>query len=334
MASIIKIESSQKLSTHQEAFNKLIHLIEKKKKELTKLNEKIEQGKIIIAEQIIPLEREMGQMQRTYVIELEQWMVHPKLSQGDRDKINYLIESHLEEALMHFPEDQQLIAILNRLEADDNEEDDEAFDEFLNAFDDLFGSPNHHQQSHHQSKKQKKQSTPTSKPKDDTSLHLGKMTKKLYLDLVKKLHPDREHDDTMREHKTELMKEITLAYNDNNIHALMQLHLTHMDNEQQLLLDSMGETQVNHYIQLLKNQSKELQQQIDQIKHHPSSNLVYNLMAGTETMQQRKQNQLITEMKQRNQQFEEMMTNAHLEVKAFKKYLKTVETDPFADLFY
>lgn len=272
-------------------------------------------------------------MQRTYVIELEQWMAHPKLSQGDRDKINYLIEDHLEDALTHFPDDQQLIAILNRLEAEDNEEDDEAFDEFLNAFDFLFGSPNQHQQSH-QSKKQKKQSTSTSKPKDDTSLHLGKMTKKLYLDLVKKLHPDREHNDTMREHKTELMKEITLAYNDNNIHALMQLHLTHMDNEQQLLLDSMGETQVKHYIQLLKNQSKELQQQIDQIKYHPSTKLVYDLMAGTEAIQQRKQHQLIAEMKQRNQQFEEMITNTHLEVKAFKKYLKTVETDPFADLFY
>ncbi len=72
---------------------------------------------------------------------------------------------------------------------------------------------------------------------------LAKMTKALYTDLAKILHPDLEHDDAKKQEKTELMHKITAAYEKNDIFTLLNLHIRYaQDGENKL--DTIAEEQI------------------------------------------------------------------------------------------
>ena len=79
----------------------------------------------------------------------------------------------------------------------------------------------------------------------------------LYLDLVKALHPDREPDEAEKARKTELMKQVTAAYEGNELLTLLrlQLELNHID---QSHLENLAEDQLKHYNKLLREQVREL----------------------------------------------------------------------------
>ena len=90
----------------------------------------------------------------------------------------------------------------------------------------------------------------------------------VYRRLVKELHPDLERDPAEREHKSLVMQEITAAYAQGNLHALLQLEL-------QWLGDSRGDTarlsldKLRAYTELLKQQSTELANEVQSLQLHP-----------------------------------------------------------------
>ncbi|MBN2744679.1 MAG: hypothetical protein JXR39_12365 [Marinilabiliaceae bacterium] len=326
MTSILKIKSEQKLTKQQEEFNKLVALIEKRKKELERLHQNIRKATQIISEHLIPLEMEFGKLTKRYVVTLHGWLNEPKITKSEREKIIRTIDNHLSAALAAFPDDKELLDIAEFLESQDVESDDEseAFHEmfeqmFEGIFDETFNEPPKKKTKQQQKKEAERQQAAQA----DTS-RLEKITKKLYTDLVKKLHPDREHDDTLRAEKTEIMKEVTLAYNDNNIHALMHLHLAHMDDQQQSMLSQMADEQIKSYVKLLKQQSIQLQGEINSIKYRPETQMLHLLTCGTEVMQKNKLKREIESLKLRNHLFEESTIDAFKDLKALKKHLKTI----------
>lgn len=83
----------------------------------------------------------------------------------------------------------------------------------------------------------------------------------LYLDLVKHLHPDRERDPAEKARKTELLQRVTTAYEAGELLTLLrlQLELNRIDQEH---LATLAETQLRYYNQLLRDQARELEQQL------------------------------------------------------------------------
>ena len=83
----------------------------------------------------------------------------------------------------------------------------------------------------------------------------------LYMDLVKALHPDREPDEAEKLRKTELLKQVTTAYQANELLTLLrlQLELQHID---QSHLENLAEDQLRHYNKLLREQVRELEDQM------------------------------------------------------------------------
>lgn len=72
MADIIQIEKpTETLSKEQVTFNKKILLIEKRKKELTVLKDKLEKGRQIIGEQLLPLEEKHIKLKRECITLLD-----------------------------------------------------------------------------------------------------------------------------------------------------------------------------------------------------------------------------------------------------------------------
>lgn len=85
--------------------------------------------------------------------------------------------------------------------------------------------------------------------------------REVYRKLASELHPDRETDPQERERKTRLMQRVNEAYQKNNLLQLLelQLELEHID---QQALNSMSEERLKHYNAILKEQVRELDQEI------------------------------------------------------------------------
>jgi hypothetical protein len=83
----------------------------------------------------------------------------------------------------------------------------------------------------------------------------------VYRKLASTLHPDRETDPQERDRKTRLMQRVNEAYQKNNLLQLLelQLELEHID---QHALSCMSEERLKHYSTVLKEQVRELDQEI------------------------------------------------------------------------
>ncbi|RZK18101.1 MAG: hypothetical protein EOO56_16750, partial [Hymenobacter sp.] len=87
--------------------------------------------------------------------------------------------------------------------------------------------------------------------------NITKAVRTLYMDLVKHLHPDREPDEAEKERKTELLKQVTTAYEANELLTLLRLQLE-LNRIDQSHLESLAEDQLRYYNKLLKEQAQEL----------------------------------------------------------------------------
>lgn len=90
---------------------------------------------------------------------------------------------------------------------------------------------------------------------------LTKTTKALYTDLAKVLHPDLEHNEGKKQEKTEIMHQVTAAYEKNDIFTLLNLHIKFAQNGENKL-DTLAEEQIKLYILHLDEQIRSLEKEV------------------------------------------------------------------------
>ena len=83
----------------------------------------------------------------------------------------------------------------------------------------------------------------------------------IYRQLAKALHPDLEPNTGRRERKVVLMQELTAAYRNNDLHTLLRLELQWIQREEGNL-ENLTEAKLVIYNQALKDQVKQLQQEL------------------------------------------------------------------------
>ncbi|OHE57319.1 MAG: hypothetical protein A2Z47_03010 [Thermodesulfovibrio sp. RBG_19FT_COMBO_42_12] len=90
----------------------------------------------------------------------------------------------------------------------------------------------------------------------------------IYKQLAKVLHPDLEQDTAIKIEKESLMKQLTAAYEAHDLHMLLRLEIQwiHKENSH---LETLSENKLEIYIQLLKEQIKELEEECYMLSHHP-----------------------------------------------------------------
>lgn len=90
----------------------------------------------------------------------------------------------------------------------------------------------------------------------------------IYKQLAKVLHPDLEQDAVIKIEKESLMKQLTVAYKANDLPMLLRLEIQwiHKENNH---LETLSESKLAVYIQLLKEQIKELEQECSMLSLHP-----------------------------------------------------------------
>ncbi|MGZ3633892.1 MAG: hypothetical protein ACXWM7_06410, partial [Parachlamydiaceae bacterium] len=95
---------------------------------------------------------------------------------------------------------------------------------------------------------------------------------KIYKELAKALHPDLELDPVIKAEKEALMKKLTLAYENQDLHTLLSLEITWMNRSASNEGDSrfqIGEEQLKIYNAILKDQVKSLEEEVDHLFTHP-----------------------------------------------------------------
>jgi hypothetical protein len=101
--------------------------------------------------------------------------------------------------------------------------------------------------------------------KEQAEQETKKSIKEIYNQLVKAFHPDKEMDIEKKAQKTEIMKQITVAYNDNDLFTLLklQIELEMIDDDK---LAELSEAKIKNFISVLNEQISKLNSEIDATK--------------------------------------------------------------------
>lgn len=87
----------------------------------------------------------------------------------------------------------------------------------------------------------------------------------VYRTLARELHPDREQDPGERARKTELMREVNLAYEAKDLLRLLELQLQH-ERVDAAGVEALAEERVRHYNRILDEQAKQLAAELAELE--------------------------------------------------------------------
>ena len=90
----------------------------------------------------------------------------------------------------------------------------------------------------------------------------------IYKQLAKALHPDLEQDEHIKLEKEVLMKRLTVAYNNSDLHSMLSLEMDWIYKEEQHT-DKLGTDKLAIYNQVLKEQVQDLEEQKFALMEHP-----------------------------------------------------------------
>jgi hypothetical protein len=300
--SIVAQDDKPGLSKGQKTFNQLIRKIEQQRALLREW----EQLKIAFqkryVEEFLPLDQRFSELQREMVEALDLAWSRRDLTRPEKRFVSALIKD-LIGSMLQDSDDDDLKAIYNRYSRSDFDTEKAAeLDEmklmaevlFDVRLDDDIKSPDElvqrvaetiiGEQSEEASRAASRQEARAVKrrksPKQLAAearlqaqqAELSQSIREVYRRLVVALHPDREPDPEERARKTSLMQRVNVAYNQKNLLQLLelQLELEHIDQRD---INNIGEDRLKHYNKILKEQLRELNQEIEEVQ----SSFLYSL---------------------------------------------------------
>ncbi|MCP2042655.1 J domain-containing protein [Pontibacter sp. HSC-36F09] len=165
-------------------------------------------------------------------------------------------------------------------------------------------------QNRQKGRKTKAQQEKEAKAKAELS-NISKASRRVYTDLAKQLHPDKERDETKRAWKEEAMKRVTQAYHHDDFFELLRLQMEFLQ-EQGQALDKLPDEQLAYYIKILNDQLSELQAELHGFISGPNASF-YDRFCGSQ--------------KQMNQKFKQAKEGLTYELEQLKQNLRMLQ-DP------
>lgn len=95
-----------------------------------------------------------------------------------------------------------------------------------------------------------------------------KSLRNIYIELVSELHPDKEPDEQLKQKKEEQLKNITEAYRNKDIFALLTMQLNWLE-ESELGLENQPNAILKRYNSLMEKQLNQLQSQVEEQRNRP-----------------------------------------------------------------
>lgn len=281
-----------RLSKGQQAFNKLIKQIEKKRVQLADWETAIPLYQQKYTSELLPLVVNLMDMQVKFLHSLDRASDHKEMKKSERGMITSLIVE-LAGGLLASRDDKELKAIYNKHSNSDYDKKEVANikgmksmmedvlgvdlgdDLDMSSPEDLLKRVEAQMEEEWAQDNAERQAWEALQPKRKKSAkqlakeaqqqaeeqQVSQSIREVYRKLVSALHPDREPDIQERKRKTTLMQRVNEAYEKRNLLQLLklQLELEHID---QATINNISEDRLKHYNKILKEQLAELEQEI------------------------------------------------------------------------
>ncbi|MDO6390442.1 J domain-containing protein [Pontibacter sp. BT731] len=328
----------RRLSQLQQEFNKKVAQIEQLKQELATRRDSMDLAQKRIEKELRPIIMQQVAQRVALAHLLDDAFALTLFSFREKEKLAQLIASIALDLIQNY-EREDLIALhdryaevpyaevaLYRSEDEDFPEkgiaDEEAaaipnnWDE-LDEFERLQGQLDREEeererarQNRQKGRKTKAQQEKEAKAKAELS-NISKASRRVYTDLAKQLHPDKELDETKRAWKEEAMKRVTQAYHHDDFFELLRLQMEFLQ-EQGQALDKLPDEQLQYYVRLLDEQMSELQAELNSFIVGPNASF-YDRFCGSP--------------KQMNQKFKQAKEGLTYELEQLKQNLRVLH-DP------
>lgn len=291
---IIELKGKAVLSAGQKKFNRLIHKINQKRKHLQEWHAMIPRYREKYLSEIEPFIKIHISHKITMLKLLDQAYSQYTFSKIHKRKLAGIIQSLATDlindtGLKEFKEiynkysksnydqdldaeHEQIKALMSELfgvELDDDLDMDSVEDVFSNIDEkkknkieqeDLFQTDFF--QDNAQQKHKKSASTLAKEAKQmEGAEHASKSIREIFRKLARALHPDREQDPIEQERKNSLMQRVNIAYEKNDLLALLELQLE-AEQINQADINSIAEDRLKHYSKVLEEQLAELEEEI------------------------------------------------------------------------
>ena len=296
--------ANKKLSKNQEAFNKLTKRIEKLQKEIETKQLQLDIAMKLYGTEVQVSKTKITTQRRELIIVLWENYTIKKLSKPDQRSLKQILREHLQSLLMELGSEPDAVIkeIFEQLEGDNYDEmlgqekemaraemaeelkkmkvdltDVDAND--VNALakklyetrQKLYAEQTEIDDQFEDQQTRKKKSAKqleAERLQQEVEEMKQKNISTIYKQLAKLFHPDLEQDEERKLEKEILMKELTVAYEARNLHALLTLELRwiHKENEH---LETLTEEKLAVYLQILKEQAQELEYKKNELIQHP-----------------------------------------------------------------
>jgi hypothetical protein len=294
---VITAKGEQKLSKDQQTFNRLTKQIEKLENEIEQENEKLLKLKEFFGREIRPLKQALGQTQMKTAMTLGDIASAYKFSKKQTDEIRSLVLNYCDEAFCIIEPNAEQEAFYDtwaetsykeELEYEANMQKD-MFSEIMSSMfgmdinpEELTDDPEafarfqeklkmgYEQRFHQQIPPRKKTKKQIEKEREQKAIDdlKNKNIRSIYIALAKMLHPDSETDVAAKLEKEELMKKVTVAYEQKDFSTLLRLEMEWVHNSSEHL-DQLTTEKLKTYNAALRQQVGELEQEKFSLKRHP-----------------------------------------------------------------
>jgi len=284
---VVKQENAS-LSKDQKTFNRLIKKIQQDKETLLLWRSTLELYNDDYLTKYKPIKENYDQKREKLVFLLDNGVENFKFTQTEVSKLHFAIKSIVYE-LMNANETEELKLIYNKYFEEDydeaSEEAMEAMKESLKEMfdielddvdldsseDDIFSSLGQklyekaQQEEEERATKKATKKSPKMVEAEKKEAQINLSIQEIFRKLVKDLHPDRERDPTERARKNELMQRVNKAYDKKDLLGLLELQLE-IEQISADSLNAIAEDRLKHYNQVLKGQTKQLEDEIEMFK--------------------------------------------------------------------
>lgn len=295
MSEILLIKKDKKLSKAQESFNRLIKRIEAKTKQIEALEVYLKKYFTKRNLELSVVAGERMDWQVKYVLFLDEVFEKNKFTKKEKEKLTQIIIN----LCLPYNEDEQqhpeLLRIASKyskyqfaqldkgsmemtkpfiaqmmkeefgIDIDLSDTDEFDFETLQQKFDSKMEDARREQMDNDSAKRKNKHIGGYTAKSKAMAEQLNKSWKKIYLSLVKKLHPDTELDEKLKAGKDAALKEVIAAYEANNFYKLLELQIKHLENTD--LLHTEDDTVLNEYLRILKKQQGDLQEKLNGIQY-------------------------------------------------------------------
>jgi hypothetical protein len=276
------------LSKNQKLFNQLTKRIQTLEKEIVREDEKLSKLLTVFGKEITPLQVKLANQRIQLAMTLDRASKHYKFTKRQTENIRETILTLCNEAFVQIEPSPEQEAFYNKwsettYKEEMEEQKNESKEMFSDLMSDMFGfdvnmedmgdNPEDFARLHEKIKEQFEQSQKNNKHQKKSNKQQkreeaqkseeeikNKSIRNIYIALAKVLHPDAEMDTAVKLEKEEIMKKVTVAYDQKDLSTLLKLEMewVHKTTEH---LDQLADDKLKIYISALKQQVSELERE-------------------------------------------------------------------------